>query len=106
MSFPRYPKYKPSGVEWLGDVPEGWEVKPLKFVATYNDDVIDETTPPETEILYVDISAVDALDGIKMKEPMAFSAAPSRARWRGCRWPPRLSGSCASASARGCFAKG
>jgi len=30
MSFPRYPKYKPSGVEWLGDVPEGWEVKPLK----------------------------------------------------------------------------
>ena len=30
MSFPRYAKYKPSGVEWLGDVPEGWEVKPLK----------------------------------------------------------------------------
>jgi type I restriction enzyme S subunit len=30
MSFPRYPKYKASGVEWLGDVPEGWEVKPLK----------------------------------------------------------------------------
>ena len=25
MSFPRYPKYKPSGVEWLGDVPEHWE---------------------------------------------------------------------------------
>ena len=29
MSFPRYPKYKPSGVEWLKDVPEHWEVKPL-----------------------------------------------------------------------------
>ena len=26
MSFPRYPKYKPSGVEWLGDVPEHWDV--------------------------------------------------------------------------------
>ncbi len=25
-----YPKYKPSGVEWLGDVPEHWEVKRLK----------------------------------------------------------------------------
>jgi type I restriction enzyme S subunit len=25
-----YPKYKPSGVEWLGDVPEHWEVKQLK----------------------------------------------------------------------------
>ena len=22
MSFPRYPVYKPSGVEWLGEVPE------------------------------------------------------------------------------------
>jgi type I restriction enzyme S subunit len=30
MSFPRYPKYKPSGVEWLGDVPEHWEVKQLR----------------------------------------------------------------------------
>lgn len=26
MSFPKYPNYKPSGVEWLGDVPEHWEV--------------------------------------------------------------------------------
>ena len=30
MSFPRYPTYKPSGVEWLGEVPEHWEVLPLK----------------------------------------------------------------------------
>ena len=30
MSFPRYPKYKPSGVEWLGDVPEHWEMTRLK----------------------------------------------------------------------------
>ena len=33
MSFPRYPAYKPSGVEWLGEVPEHWQVKPLKRVA-------------------------------------------------------------------------
>ena len=26
-----YPKTKPSGVEWLGDVPEGWMVTKLKF---------------------------------------------------------------------------
>ena len=26
-----YPAYKDSGVEWLGEVPEGWEVKRLKF---------------------------------------------------------------------------
>jgi type I restriction enzyme S subunit len=32
MSFPRYPKYKESGVEWLGQVPEHWSVKRLKQV--------------------------------------------------------------------------
>jgi len=32
MSFPRYPKYKPSGVEWLGEVPEGWEVFQLRRI--------------------------------------------------------------------------
>jgi type I restriction enzyme S subunit len=26
MSFPRYPAYKPSGVEWLGEVPEHWNL--------------------------------------------------------------------------------
>ena len=30
MSFPRYPAYKDSGVEWLGEVPEGWHVFALK----------------------------------------------------------------------------
>jgi len=29
MKLPAYPKYKPSSVEWLGDVPEHWEVKRL-----------------------------------------------------------------------------
>jgi len=29
MSFPRYPKYKSSGVDWLGDVPEHWEIVPF-----------------------------------------------------------------------------
>jgi type I restriction enzyme S subunit len=31
MSFRRYPKYKPSGVEWLGRVPEHWLVRRLKY---------------------------------------------------------------------------
>jgi type I restriction enzyme S subunit len=32
MSLPRYPKYKASGVEWLGDVPDGWEVVPCRNI--------------------------------------------------------------------------
>jgi type I restriction enzyme S subunit len=29
----RYDKYKPSGVEWLGDIPEHWEVKRFKHIS-------------------------------------------------------------------------
>jgi len=38
----RYPKYKDSGVEWIGEIPVHWEVKKLKFLGesiigiTYN----------------------------------------------------------------------
>ena len=30
MQFKQYPSYKPSGVEWLGDVPEHWRISSLK----------------------------------------------------------------------------
>ena len=32
MSVPRYERYKASGIEWLGNVPEHWSVVPLKRV--------------------------------------------------------------------------
>ena len=31
-----YPAYKPSGVEWLGDIPAHWEQKRLKYLARTN----------------------------------------------------------------------
>jgi type I restriction enzyme, S subunit len=31
MKYKKYPKYKDSGVEWIGEIPEGWEVKKLKY---------------------------------------------------------------------------
>jgi len=37
MSFPRYPQYKDSGVDWLGPVPAHWEVKPFKREIDRND---------------------------------------------------------------------
>ncbi len=46
MSFPRYPKYKPSGVEWLGDVPEHWEARPLKKLAGLKTGI----TPPSDDL--------------------------------------------------------
>jgi type I restriction enzyme S subunit len=32
MSLPRYPRYKESGVDWLGQVPEHWEVRPCRAI--------------------------------------------------------------------------
>lgn len=31
-----YEKYRPSGVEWIGDIPDGWEVKKLKYITKLN----------------------------------------------------------------------
>ena len=75
-----YPDYRDSGVEWLGQVPAHWEVKRLKYVATVNYDSLPETTSDDEEILYVDITNVDAIEGIVSKEPLTFGQAPSRAR--------------------------
>jgi type I restriction enzyme, S subunit len=33
VKLPAYPKYKASGVEWLDEVPEHWEVKRLSYLA-------------------------------------------------------------------------
>jgi type I restriction enzyme S subunit len=30
MDFPRFPEYKDSGVEWLGEVPAHWGVARIK----------------------------------------------------------------------------
>jgi len=32
MKFKPYPKYKDSGIQWIGKIPEGWEVHRLKFL--------------------------------------------------------------------------
>ena len=73
-------RFKDSGVEWLGEVPEGWEVKRLKYSASINDEILPETTKPDFDFLYVDIGSVTLLEGIIRKESMTFEDAPSRAR--------------------------
>ena len=51
MSFPRYPKYKESGVEWHGPVPEHWEVKRVKHLASR---ISSGKTPSGGSEFYVD----------------------------------------------------
>jgi type I restriction enzyme S subunit len=75
-----YPAYKDSGVEWLGQVPEHWELKPLKRWVRINASVLPDTTPADYEFRYIDIATVGT--GFLTREPqqLRFGNAPSRAR--------------------------
>ena len=61
MKLPAYPKYKPSGVEWLGDVPEKWEVKRLKYVAGLSDVKIE--ADPEMPVPYIGLEHLESWTG-------------------------------------------
>lgn len=71
---------KPSGIEWLGDVPEHWSIKPLKRWVRLNASTLGEKTNPEFEFRYVDIGSVKTGRLAKELERLRFEDAPSRAR--------------------------
>ncbi len=76
----RNAKLQPSGIPWLGDVPEGWEVKPLKHWAGINRRTLSQNTDPDYIFDYIDISAVGTGDLASPPLRMRFEASPSRAR--------------------------
>ena len=45
MKFKPYPKYKDSGIDWIGEIPEEWEVRKLK----YNYNIIGKTNISASE---------------------------------------------------------
>jgi type I restriction enzyme S subunit len=60
--------------------PVGWVSKRLKYVASYNDEVLPESTDDLKEIDYVEISGVSLAGGIEEISRLNFFEAPSRAR--------------------------
>jgi type I restriction enzyme S subunit len=48
MSFAEYPEYKESGIEWLGKVPEHWEIKSIRYILNAIGDV-DHRMPESSE---------------------------------------------------------
>ena len=41
MKYKQYQKYKDSGVEWIGEIPEHWESRKLKFTTKFENSTID-----------------------------------------------------------------
>ncbi|AOX99900.1 restriction endonuclease subunit S [Jeongeupia sp. USM3] len=71
---------KPSGIEWLGEIPGHWVVKPLKRWVCLNASALGEKTDPDFEFRYVDIGSVKTGRLVKELERIRFESAPSRAR--------------------------
>ncbi len=76
----RYPAYRDSGANRLGQVPEHWEVRRLKHSLGVNVAVLPEDTEPDYEFRYIDIGSVGTGELISDPKPMRFETAPSRAR--------------------------
>ena len=61
-----YPKYKPSDIQWLGDIPEHWEVKKLKYVSNVQPSNVDkksyEEEVPVSLCNYVDVYKNEFID--------------------------------------------
>lgn len=73
-------KMKDSGIEWIGEIPEGWEIIPVKYLAKYNYATLAESCSPDFEFSYIDIGSVTYTDGITNYQNFKFKDAPSRAR--------------------------
>ncbi|GAB6283106.1 MAG: restriction endonuclease subunit S [Ignavibacterium sp.] len=71
---------KDSGIEWLGQIPEHWEVKKLKYVAKINSESLTENEDEDLLIHYIDISSVNSDGNIISTTEYLYSDAPSRAR--------------------------
>lgn len=65
--FKPYPTYKDSDVDWLGDIPENWEVKRLKLVAALNPTVGEvRGRTLDTEVSFVPMEAVGEYGGLDL----------------------------------------
>lgn len=73
-------KMKPSGIEWLGDIPELWEVKPIKYFVSCNDEALTDKTNKDYTLRYIDIGNVDSNGNVSEIVNYKFKDAPSRAR--------------------------
>ena len=55
----RYPEYKESGVEWIGEIPVYWEIGKIKYIATF----VSQKSTPETDAIKISPENVESETG-------------------------------------------
>jgi len=64
-----YPAYKPSGVAWLGDVPEHWQPIRLRYRARINPTRSElNGTPGDLDVSFVPMEAVHEYGGLTLDQ--------------------------------------
>jgi len=59
QAWKRYPVYKDSGVEWLGEVPAGWVIKRLKYLCQINPSKSEVTSlPKNTKVSFLPMELI------------------------------------------------
>ena len=68
MKLPPYPHYKPSRVDWLGELPEYWDVKRGRFCMNVNprSDRL-RSLRPEDDVSFVPMEAVGEYGGLRLE---------------------------------------
>ena len=73
-------KMKDSGIDWIGKIPEHWNVMRVKDISSINKLSLPENTRDTYKFKYIDISNVSGDGNISLGEEISFYEAPSRAR--------------------------
>lgn len=73
-------KYKKTGVDWMQEIPEHWNIVRLKNIVKINSFKLSEQTSKNALIKYVDITNVNGDGEILVIQELQFKEAPSRAR--------------------------
>lgn len=62
-----YPAYKPSGIEWLGEIPKHWKLKRLRYVADLNPKASGgRKLDSATEVSFVPMESVGEYGGLDL----------------------------------------
>jgi len=69
-----------SGINWIGKIPRNWGTSKIKYLTSYNDEVLNEKTDPNYSFHYIEVGDVNFENGILIKEKILFKNSPSRAR--------------------------
>ena len=78
MRYSKYPSYKDSGVEWLGEIPEGWTKTNLKYIADINMGQSPSSSTYNNEGIGIEFLQGNADFGDKFPTARIFTTEPKK----------------------------